>query len=104
MPLPAIATRFTLLLQFLDHSGLPIGLHIGLDPIDTRKNWLLCWTEVGAKYLGVLQSLIVTCRLQGINPYDYLVDVLQRIDQHLASQVSQLTPRRWKQHRADNPL
>ena len=69
-----------------------------------RKAWLFCWTEVGAKYVGILQSLLVTCRLHRINPYDYLVDVLQRIDRHPASEVHLLTPRLWKQHFAANPL
>lgn len=69
-----------------------------------RKSWLFCWTEVGAKYVGVIQSLLVTCRLHGINPYDYFVDVLQRIDSHPASEVHLLTPRLWKQHFAENPL
>lgn len=44
-----------------------------------RKAWMFCWTEVGAQHLGVLQSLIVTCRLHGIDPYTCLVDVLQRV-------------------------
>lgn len=69
-----------------------------------RKNWLFCWTEVGAQYVGVLQSLISTCRLHDINPYDYLVDVLQRIDTHPAAKVHELTPRLWKEKFADNPL
>jgi transposase len=56
-----------------------------------RKNWLFAWTEVGAKYIGIVQSLLVTCRLHEINPYDYFVDVLQRVGQHPASQVQQLT-------------
>ena len=97
------------------------GLSIFLDdpevPIDTnhleralrvipmgRKNWLFCWTEVGAKYAGIIQSLLVTCRLQKIDPYDYLVDVMQRVGQHPAADVAQLTPKQWKQHFAENPL
>ncbi|GIU04482.1 hypothetical protein TUM4438_46850 [Shewanella sairae] len=52
----------------------------------------------------MLQSLLVTCRLQGINPYTYLVDVLQRVGQHPASQVEDLTQRAWKAKFADNPL
>ena len=97
------------------------GLSIFLDdpdvPIDTnhleralrvipmgRKNWLFCWTEVGAKHAGIIQSLLVTCRVQKIDPYDYLVDVLQRVGQHPATEVAQLTPRRWKQHFAEKPL
>jgi hypothetical protein len=38
-----------------------------------RKAWLFCWTELGAKYVGIMQSLIVTCRLHGIDPYPRFV-------------------------------
>ena len=69
-----------------------------------RKAWLFCWTEVGAHYVGIVQSLIASCRLQGIDPYVYFVDVLQRIDTHPAFEVHLLTPRLWKQHFAENPL
>lgn len=66
-----------------------------------RKNYLFCWSEVGAQQVGIIQSLLVTCRLHGVNPYRYLVDVLQRISLHPASQVHELTPRLWKQHFAE---
>ena len=69
-----------------------------------RKNWLFCWTELGAKHVGIIQSLIVTCRLHGIDPYLYLVDVLQRISKHPASRVAELTPRLWKDLFAASPL
>ncbi len=69
-----------------------------------RKSWLFCWTELGAKHVGIIQSLIVTCRLHGVDPYTYLVDVLQRINEHPASRVAELTPRLWKQHFAANPM
>ena len=69
-----------------------------------RKSWLFCWTELGAKHVGIIQSLIVTCRLHGVDPYTYLVDVLQRISEHPASRVAELTPRLWKQHFAANPM
>lgn len=69
-----------------------------------RKNWLFCWTELGAEHLGIIQSLISTCKLHDLNPYTYLVDVLQRISQHPASKVNELTPRLWKERFADNPL
>ena len=69
-----------------------------------RKNWMFCWTELGAKHVGIMQSLIVTCRLHQIDPYEYLVDVLQRVGQHPASRVDELTPRRWKELFADQPL
>ena len=41
-----------------------------------RKNWLFSWTELGARQIGIVQSLIVPCRLHDINADDYLVDVL----------------------------
>ncbi len=69
-----------------------------------RKNWLFNWTEVGAEYVGIIQSLLTTCKLHNINPYTYLVDVLQRVDQHPADNVEELTPRVWKEKFADNPL
>ncbi len=69
-----------------------------------RKSWLFCWTEVGAETVGIIQSLVSTRRLHGINPYTYLVDVLQRIALHPDSQVEDLTPRRWKALFADKPL
>ena len=69
-----------------------------------RKNWLFCWTEIGAQYVGVFHSLLATCRLQGIDPYTYLVDVLQRVESHPASDVASLTPRLWKERFAANPL
>ena len=41
-----------------------------------KKNWLFAWTEIGAERVGVIQSLLITCRLQGVDPYTYLVDVM----------------------------
>jgi transposase len=69
-----------------------------------KKNWLFSWTELGAKHVGIVQSLLATCRLHDINPYDYFVDVLQRVGQHPASLVHELTPRIWKEMFAANPL
>jgi len=69
-----------------------------------RKAWLFCWTEVGARYVGIVQSLLASCRLQAVDPYVYLVDVLQRIDTHPALDVHLLTPRLWKRHFAATPL
>ncbi len=68
-----------------------------------RKNWNFAWTEVGAAHVGI-QSLLTTCRLHGIDPYTWLVDVLQRIDRHPASRVTELTLRVWKEILAKAPL
>jgi hypothetical protein len=52
----------------------------------------------------MLQSLMVTCRLHGINPYTYLVDVLQRVAIHPVTDVAELTPLQWKNKFAENFL
>ena len=101
---------FTLALKYLgerEHS-LRVFLADPTVPLDTnhverglrcipmgKKNWNFCWTELGAEHVGIMQSLICTCRLQDINPYTYLVDVLQRVSIHPASRVHELTPRLW---------
>jgi transposase len=69
-----------------------------------RKSWMFCWTELGAEHVGIIQSLIVTCKMQGIDPATYLVDVLQRVAIHPANKVEELTPRVWKDLFAENPL
>jgi transposase len=69
-----------------------------------KKNWMFCWTETGAEHVAVIQSLLVSCRLQGIDPYKYLVDVLQRVSLHPARQVDELIPRNWKERFGNNPL
>ena len=69
-----------------------------------RKNWLFCWTELGAERVGQIQSLITTCALHEIDPYVYLVDVLQRIETHPQARVDELTPRLWKERFADQPM
>jgi len=98
-------------------SGLEVFLGDPAVPIDTnhlertlrpipmgRKNWLFCWTELGAGRVGQIQSPITTCVLQGVDPYVYLVDVLQRIATHPQSRVAELTPRLWKELFANDPM
>jgi transposase len=69
-----------------------------------KKNWMFCWTELGAEHVGLIQSLISTCKLHDINPHTYLTDVLQRVSYHPASKVEELTPRVWKEKFADKPM
>lgn len=103
----AMARQHTLQV-FIGDPEVPIDtnhLERGLRPIPMgRKNWLFCWTELGAKQVGIIQSLLVTCKMQGVNPHTYLVDVLQRVSQHPARDVIELTPRVWKEKFADRPL
>ncbi len=100
--------RETSLRVFLEYPNVPTDtnhLEREIRPIALgRKNWMFCWTEIGADCVGVFQSLLSTCKLHNIDPYTYLVDVLQRIDSHLASEVHLLTPRLWKENYAGRPM
>ena len=93
---------------FLKDPGVPIDTnHIErqIRPVAIgRKNWMFCWTEIGARYAGIANSLIASCQLHQVDPYTYLVDVLQRIDRHPAMEVHRLTPRLWKKEFANDPL
>ena len=93
---------------FLDEPDVPIDTNhlertLRVIPMG-RKNWNFCWTELGAEHVGIIQSLISTCKLHNIDPYTYLVDVLQRVSEHPSKDVIELTPRVWKTRFADSPL
>lgn len=98
----------TQLTVYLSDPDVPIDtnhLERALRPIPMgKKNWLFCWSEVGAEHVATIQTLLTTCKLQGVDPYRYLVDVLQRISVHPARDVSELTPRLWKEKFAADPL
>ena len=102
------AQRESGLRVFLDAPNVSIDtnhLERGLRPIPTgRRNWLFAWTEIGAQRVGIVQSLLTTCKLQDVDAYAYLVDVLQRVGQHPAKRAVELTPRVWKTMYADRPL
>jgi hypothetical protein len=60
-----------------------------------RRNWLVFETFRGGEHMAVLFSLIYSCHLNRINPYDYLCDVLARIPFHPADRCLELTPAHW---------
>lgn len=69
-----------------------------------RKNWNVCSTELGARYVVTIQTLPATCHAHGIDPYTYVIDLMQRINTLSATQVHELTPREWVKYFGDNPL
>jgi len=62
---------------FLDNHAVPIDNNHEEREIRNvamgRKNFMFCWTEIGAEYLSIVYSLMCSCKLQDVNPYDYLV-------------------------------
>ncbi len=45
--------------------------------------------------MAVIQSLLVTCKLQDIDPYTYLVNVFQQAGEHSVKDVIKLTQQNW---------
>ena len=68
------------------HRGIAIG----------RKNWLHVGSERGGHAAAIHFSLIASCKMNRIDPFAYLVDVLPRIATTPESELGQLAPHRWK--------
>lgn len=65
-----------------------------------RKNWLFCGSEAGGQGAAVIYSLIETAKRAGIDPFEYLRDLIERLPTHPAERMAELTPRAWKLERA----
>ena len=65
-----------------------------------RKNWLFLGSPTGGgQRLEAFLSLAQSCRRLGANPFDYFVDVIDRISTHPQSRIDELTPRGWMAER-----
>lgn len=60
-----------------------------------RKNWLFVGNEDGGVAAAVILSLVQSCRALGINPREYLEDVMRRLMSHSANKLHELLPDRW---------
>ena len=60
-----------------------------------RKNYLFVGDVASGKSLVGLYSLVATCESRAINPFDYLTDVLARVQDHPASALDELLPGAW---------
>jgi transposase len=61
-----------------------------------RKNLLFVHSEDAGKELALLYSLVVSCTRVGVNPVEYIADVLDRVDKTADDQLAELLPDRWK--------
>jgi transposase len=61
-----------------------------------RSNWIFAGNDRGGRAAATIYSLIETCKLNKINPYDYLRDVLTRIPNTLNRDIKSLFPYHWK--------
>jgi hypothetical protein len=61
-----------------------------------RKNYMFAGSHAGAKRAAIVYSLLGSCRLQDINPYDYLLDILQRLPLQPVNRLQELLPPFWR--------
>ena len=61
-----------------------------------RKNYLFAGSHEGAKRAAVIYSFMGTCKLNNVDPYQWLTDVLNRIQDHKAKRLEELLPFNWE--------
>jgi len=97
--------------------GLTRFLHDGRIELDTnpverairpvalgRKNHLFAGSDGGGERWAIVCTLVETAKLNGVEPYAYLVDVLQRmVDGHPVNRLDDLLPWAWKSGNSVKP-
>jgi len=89
--------RWTALSRFLDDGRIDLDtnpVERSIRPIALgRKNALFAGSEGGAKRWAIVGSLVETAKLNGIEPFAWLQDVLTRmVEGHPAQQLDALLP------------
>ncbi|HEY3233284.1 MAG TPA: IS66 family transposase [Polyangiaceae bacterium] len=88
------------LCRFLFDARIPLDnnrAEAALRPVALgRKNFLFVGNEDAGENIAGLYSLVATCEANGVNPIEYLKDVLIRISTHPAHRIDELLPDRWK--------
>jgi transposase len=92
--------RWAALTRYLDDPALPIDNNHDerqIRPWTTgRKNWLFAGTLAAGQRAAAITSLIQSAKLNGLDPYAYLKDVLERLPTQLNSRIDELLPHRWR--------
>ena len=69
----------------------------------TRNNFLFAGSDAGGDRAAIAFTILSCCRLVGVNPIDYLGDVLPRLARRVRiRELSALLPASWKAARAES--
>jgi len=60
-----------------------------------KKNWLFFGSESDGWQNAVMYTVVQNCKMHGINPEEYLKDVLGRLPHIKADEARELTPAKW---------
>jgi transposase len=93
--------HWTQLTRFIDDGRIELDtnpVERAIRPVALgRKNHLFAGSDGGGARWATLCSLIETCKLNGVEPYAYLKDVLERmVDGYPANRINELLPWAWK--------
>ena len=66
-----------------------------------RKNWLFVGSERGGEAGAIIYSIVQSAKATGINPREYLEDIMRRINSHNSQKLHELLPDQWAKARAD---
>jgi len=63
-----------------------------------RKNYLFAGSHKAAQKAAMMYSFFATCKINDVEPYGWLNDVLQRIPEHKANKLEELLPQNWMEN------
>ena len=70
-----------------------------------RKNYLFCGSHEAAARAGILYSLLVTAKLNEVNPYEWLKDILEHdLQEYHVNKLEELLPHNWKKRKENHIL
>jgi len=61
-----------------------------------RKSWLFAGSDRGGQRTAAMFSIIVTAKMNDVDPQAWLTDVLSRIAEHPAHRIDELLPWNWR--------
>ena len=92
------------LTAFLEHAEAELSNNLVENAIRPsalgKKNWLFIGHEKAGQRSAIIYSLTETCRMLGINPLEYLKDVLTRLPSTSDNELSNFTPANWQKNKA----
>jgi hypothetical protein len=92
--------RWVALTRFLDEGELPIdnnGVEDRVRPIALgRQNWLFAGSLRASKRAAAVMSLIQSAKLDGLDPYAYMRDMLERLPTQPDGRTAELLPHPWQ--------
>lgn len=92
--------RGATLTRFIDDVRIPVDNNASERALRVvalgRKNFLFVGDPDKGNNLAGLYSLIATCDVHGIDPIEYLRDVILRVDVHPAARIDEILPQNWR--------